>query len=81
METVLKVKIPTIEKVKQFVNLASKQPFDIDIVSSRFVVDAKSIMGIFSLDITQPLELHIYEDAGSPNLDSFIESLKPIEVN
>lgn len=61
MPTVVKIKINTIDAVKTFCNITAKQDFDIDIVSSRYTVDAKSIMGIFSLDITKEVELHIHE--------------------
>lgn len=47
MKTVT-VKLNTIDAVKNFVNIVSKYPFDIDLTSGRYVVDAKSIMGIFS---------------------------------
>lgn len=52
----------SIEKVKQFVNLISKYDGDFDLISGRYVIDAKSIMGIFSLDLSKPLTLNIHDD-------------------
>lgn len=49
----------TIDKVKSFVNDISKFNYDFDLVSGRYVVDAKSIMGIFSLDLSKPLQLAV----------------------
>ncbi|MCR5250234.1 MAG: HPr family phosphocarrier protein [Lachnospiraceae bacterium] len=52
--------INSIEKVKAFVNEITKFDCDFDLISGRYVIDAKSIMGIFSLDITKPIELDIH---------------------
>lgn len=56
MKTV-QISLNSIDKVKSFVNDISKFDFDFDLVSGRYVIDAKSIMGIFSLDMEKPLEL------------------------
>ena len=69
----LKISLNSIDKVKSFVNDLTKFDTDFDLVSGRYVIDAKSIMGIFSLDLTHPLELCIYGDA-SPEL---LEALTP----
>ncbi|MCL2572705.1 MAG: HPr family phosphocarrier protein [Defluviitaleaceae bacterium] len=53
----------TVEKVKGFVNTISPLDGDFDLVSDRYVVDAKSIMGIFSLDLSKALRLDIHNDA------------------
>ena len=58
----IKVKINSIGDVKNFVNIVSKYDFDIDLISDRYVVDAKSIMGIFSLDLTKPIEVQVHTD-------------------
>ncbi|NLK21548.1 MAG: HPr family phosphocarrier protein [Epulopiscium sp.] len=52
----------SIEKVKKFVNIIGKFEGDFDLSSGRYKVDAKSIMGIFSLDLSAPLKLDIYND-------------------
>ncbi|MEE5990638.1 MAG: PTS HPr component phosphorylation site [Firmicutes bacterium ADurb.Bin354] len=54
--------IDSIDKVKAFVNEISKFDCDFDLISGRYVIDAKSIMGIFSLDISKPIELDIHEE-------------------
>jgi len=56
------VKINSISDVKNFVNIVCKYDFDIDLISDRYVVDAKSIMGIFSLDLTKPIEVQVHTD-------------------
>ena len=53
MKTV-QISLNSIDKVKSFVNDISKFDFDFDLVSGRYVIDAKSIMGIFSLDLSKP---------------------------
>ncbi len=50
------------ESVKDFVNAVSRYPFDIDLHSGRYVVDAKSLLGIFSLDLAKPIVCEIYND-------------------
>ncbi|MEF9960402.1 MAG: HPr family phosphocarrier protein [Niameybacter sp.] len=60
--TSVTISLNSIEKVKQFVNLISKYDGDFDLTSGRYVIDAKSIMGIFSLDLSKPLKLDIYND-------------------
>jgi len=68
------IKLDTIEKVKGFVNTLAPLDGDFDIVSERYVVDAKSIMGIFSLDLSKPLTLQIHsgEDRVMPLLKDYI---------
>ena len=73
MKTV-SISLNSIDKVKAFVNDISKYDFDFDLVSGRYVIDAKSIMGIFSLDLSKPIDLNIHADS---DIDEVIESLKP----
>lgn len=72
MKTV-QIYLNSIDKVKSFVNDISKFDYDFDLVSGRYVVDAKSIMGIFSLDLAKPLDLNIHTEEG---VDEVLESLK-----
>ena len=53
------VNINSVEKVKAFVQITSRVDFEADLVSGKYVVDAKSIMGIFSLDLSKPIELKV----------------------
>lgn len=57
------ISLNSIEKVKQFVNLINIYDGDFDLSSGRYIIDAKSIMGIFSLDLSKPLHLDIYNDS------------------
>ena len=71
------IKLDSIDKVKDFVRLITAFDNDFDLRSGRYTVDAKSILGIFSLDLSKPIELDIY---GKENLDEVIEALKPFEA-
>lgn len=73
MKTV-QISLNSIGKVKSFVNAISQFEYDFDLVSGRYVIDAKSIMGIFSLDLSKPIDLTIHADE---NLDDVMEVLKP----
>ncbi|MBQ9940116.1 MAG: HPr family phosphocarrier protein [Clostridia bacterium] len=58
----VKIKLSTIEDVRKFVEIVTRYDMDIDLASGRYTVDAKSIMGIFSLDLLSPIELTAYSD-------------------
>lgn len=60
--TTTTVSLKAIDDVKNFVNAIMRFDFDIDLVSGRYAIDAKSIMGIFSLDLSKPIELRAYTD-------------------
>jgi phosphotransferase system HPr-like phosphotransfer protein len=76
MKTV-KISLNSIDKVKAFVNDVTKFDTDFDLVSGRYVIDAKSIMGIFSLDLSKTIDLNIH---GDENLDQILSVLKPYIV-
>ena len=61
MKTV-QISLNSIDKVKSFVNDVTRFDSDFDLVSGRYVIDAKSIMGIFSLDLSKPINLNIHAD-------------------
>lgn len=73
----VRISLNSIDKVKAFVNEVTKFDTDFDLVSGRYVIDAKSIMGIFSLDLSKPIDLNIHDDN---NMDSIVEALKPYTV-
>jgi len=73
--TTVTISLDTVEKVKGFVNTVSPLDGDFDLVSSRYIVDAKSIMGIFSLDLSKPLTLQVHN-----NEDRVLPLLKPYIV-
>ncbi|MEE3419603.1 MAG: HPr family phosphocarrier protein [Lachnospiraceae bacterium] len=78
MKTV-KVSLNSIDKVKTFVNDINRFDFDFDLVSGRYVIDAKSIMGIFSLDLSKPIDLNIHADGDK--LTEVMSVLKPYIVD
>ena len=55
--TKVKIMLDSIAAVKKFVSVVSMYDFDVDLASGRYAVDAKSIMGIFSLDLSNPIQL------------------------
>ena len=67
------IRLTTLEDVRNFVNIVTRYDIDIDLSSGRYVVDAKSIMGIFSLDLLSPIKLTAHSD----NTEKLFEELKP----
>ncbi len=70
------VVLNSINDVKNFVNVVTKYDYEIDLTSGRYVVDAKSIMGIFSLDLTKPIKVEAHgEDCSAllADLDAYIQ--------
>ena len=78
MKTV-SISLNSIDKVKAFVNDISKYDFDFDLVSGRYVIDAKSIMGIFSLDLSKPINLNVHAEGN--NLDGVLKVLAPYIID
>ena len=76
MKTV-NLRLSLVENVNQFVNIVSRYPFEMDLRAGRHVVDAKSILGIFSLDLSRPITLEIYSD----DCEQLMEEIKPFIDN
>lgn len=76
MKTV-KISLNSIDKVKAFVNDVTKFDSDFDLVSGRYVIDAKSIMGIFSLDLSKVIDLNIHSEE---TMERILTTLKPYIV-
>ena len=70
------IMLRSINDVKDFVNLVNKYKFDVDLTSGRYVVDAKSIMGIFSLDLGKPIRVEVHTD----ECDSFCSEINAFIV-
>ena len=73
MKTV-QISLNSIDKVKSFVNTITQFEYDFDLISGRYVIDAKSIMGIFSLDISKPIDLNVHTEK---NTEDIMAALKP----
>ena len=71
------ISLQAINDVKDFVNTVMLFNYDIDLVSGRYAVDAKSIMGIFSLDLSKPIDLNIHADT---DIDTILAVLAPYMV-
>ena len=67
------IMLSSINDVKAFVNIVNNYNFDVDLVSGRYVVDAKPIMGIFSLDLSKPIKVEVREEGS----EKFFEELAP----
>ena len=76
MKTV-QISLNSIDKVKSFVNSITQFEYDFDLISGRYVIDAKSIMGIFSLDLSKPIDLNIHAEE---NIDVILETLKQYTI-
>jgi hypothetical protein len=68
------IKLDTFEKIKRFIDITTHLDYDLDLISGRYVVDGKSIMGIFSLDLTRPIEVRMIgtKDVYPRELEEFI---------
>lgn len=71
--TTANIKLTLAENVKKFVNIVAKYPYEIDLRAGRHVVDAKSILGIFSLDLSNPVIIEIYSDECDDLMDEIQE--------
>ena len=67
------IKLSLVENVNNFVTIVTRYPFEMDLRAGRHVVDAKSILGIFSLDLSKPITLEIYSD----ECEALLEDIKP----
>ncbi len=76
MKTV-EICLDSIDKVKSFVNEITRFDTEFDLISGRYVIDAKSIMGIFSLDLSKPITLNIHAEN---NCDEILKVLNPFIV-
>ena len=74
----MNISLDSIEKIKSFVNTIAVYPYDFDLASGRYIVDAKSIMGIFSLDLSKPIDLNIHAD--DTEIGAILEALKDYQI-
>ena len=72
----IQISLQMASSVKEFVNIVQKQAYDIDLRCDRYVVDAKSILGIFSLDLAKPINVEIHSD----NCEELLKELKPFQI-
>ena len=72
----IKISLVLAQRVKEFVKITQAYPYEIVLKSGRYVVDAKSVLGIFSLDLSQPLVVEAYSD----DCDDLMEQLKKFEA-
>ena len=74
------VLLDTVDKVKRFVQISSRYPFEIDLSSGLYVVDGKSIMGIFSFNLQEPVEVRILAQ-DQEQIQAFLADIKPLIVD
>ena len=77
--TTKNIRLFSINDVKEFVNAACNADFDIDLISGRYTVDAKSIMGIFSLDLSKPITVSANTD-DTAKAEAFFDVIKKFIV-
>ena len=65
------IMLDTINDVKEFVGIVSRCEYEVDLISDRYTIDAKSIMGIFSLDLSKPIQMNVHAD----ECDSFLNEI------
>lgn len=78
MEKII-INLNSVDKVKAFVNTVINYDGDVDLISGRYVVDGKSIMGIFSLDLSKPLEVQFHE--GSTPVEEEVKKIAAFIVD
>lgn len=72
----LTIHLKSINEVKEFVRIVNDFSYDVDLISGRYIVDAKSIMGIFSLDLARPIALEIHSDTA----EDLVTRLEPFTL-
>ena len=65
------IMLDTINDVKEFVGIVSRCEYEVDLISDRYTINAKSIMGIFSLDLSKPIQMNVHAD----ECDSFLNEI------
>ena len=70
------IRLSLVENVNNFVNIVARYPYEMDLRAGRHVVDAKSILGIFSLDLSKPITMDVYDD----NCDDLIADIQPFTI-
>ena len=73
------IRLAGIEDVKKFVSITNRYGFKINLISDKYTIDAKSIMGVFSLDLSRPLTMQIEEET-DPEYPEFMEEAQPYFV-
>lgn len=74
------VLLQEVSKINSFISAAGKVPYDIDLVRGRYIIDAKSVMGIYSLSLDKPIDLIIHGSIDTPEVKTFIDSLRSDKI-
>ena len=70
------IRLSKMDDVRRFDAITSASPVDVDLAAGRYLVDAKSIMGIFSLDLSKPVNVQIHSDARKADAEALAEALQ-----
>ena len=68
----ISIHLKDMAEIKRFVNLVAMQDFEIDLISGRYLTDAKSIMGVLSMDLNQPIDMLVHRE----RCEEFLEAIK-----
>lgn len=79
MDTKVRIRLRSVDDVKDFVSATISSNVKADLVSGRYIVDAKSIMGVFSLDLSNPLTLVI--ECASSDIDSYMDKVEKFLID
>lgn len=71
------IKLSLAENVKYFVSIVNKYPYEIDLRVGRHVVNGRSLLGIFSLDLSKPIALEVYADS----CEDLMDALRPFIID
>ena len=74
------IRLSKIDDVRKFVNITSASCVDVDLAAGRYLVDAKSIMGIFSLDLRNPVNVQIHADHKDNEAKKLADALAPFRI-
>jgi len=67
------IKLDSVDKVKEFNQLVSGLEEEIDLVSGRYIIDAKSLLGVFSFDLSKPIEVQTYGESDTQNVQNALQ--------
>lgn len=78
MNKKITINLNTVSEIKKFINVVSAFESDVDIISEHYVCDAKSIMAVFSYNLTKPVQVEIHSN-NENEIEKFVNAMKEFE--
>ena len=72
----IKIMLSNVENIRNFVNEVILVSYDVDLMQGRYTIDAKSIMGIFSLDLSKPITLNVHAEENAEEIMAVLENYR-----